>query len=168
MTATVKAVRSQDGYQLDVWASVLPCRRTYAKAAPAHVRLIADTGSSHTHLRLQALAGVAFKRTRWVGGLGGHRVPAMAIPAHLIFDGQLLTADVLVIDSADGREDGLIGLDLLRGMELRDGQASLRLARGGAPWRSAVDERLTAEDCGCWRLLRQSVKDDGVWVRTGF
>ena len=167
MAAIVKAVRSENGYQLDVRARVLPCRRVHHTAAPANVRLIVDTGSAKTHLRVQALGGVEFQRTEWVCGIAGGKIPGMETQAHLVFDRQLITAPVVLLDGQDRQEDGVIGLDLLQSMGLRDGQASLQLAPQGGRYRSAMDERLTAEDCGCWRFLQQSVTENGVWHRTG-
>ena len=168
MTATVKAVRSENGHQLDVRARVLLCWRVHHQAAPANVRLIVDTGSAKTHLRVQALSGVEFRRTEWVCGIAGGKIPGMETQAHLVFDGQLITAPVVLLNGRDRQEDGVIGLDLLQSMGLRDGQAELQLAVPDDRYRSALDEVVMAKDCGCWPLLRQAVKDRGIWHRTGF
>ncbi len=143
------------------------CRRVHHKAAPSNMKLLVDTGAPRTLLRTQVHPGAEFKQTGSTHGLFGGISPVMKTQAHLIFEGQLITVEVELTENTDAHEDGLLGLDLLRSMGLRDGQAELQLAAPADPYRSALDEQVMAEACGCWWLLRTSVNDRVARHRTG-
>jgi hypothetical protein len=161
MPAEVTACQNREREGLFVRAWALPCRARYPEAALADVRLLIDTGSKHTQLRLPAIRGVPFRRSESVYGIGGHVVPAMPMRAHLVFDGQLVTMRVLLIDASSRSEDGLIGLDLLRGLDLSGGYATVKLAPSAEHarayrWRvSQIEEEIGAKSCGCWPALQR-------------
>ena len=155
---TVRATRDQREWGYGLTATLLPCRRDYPGAEAVKVRLTIDTGSAQTHVRRQAVRNVKAVSTRSIYGIGGHSIPAAEMRAHLIFPGeQFLTATVLLIDARDNDEDGLLGLDLIRGMQMSNGVAEVTLATSddkagkGRLYEFAekLEEKMALEDCGC-------------------
>ncbi len=155
---TVKATRDQREWQYSLTATLLPCRRDHPRAEAVKLRLMIDTGSARTDVRRQVVKNVKATNTQRIYGVGGHSIPAAEIRAHFIFPGeQFLTTKVLLIDARNSDEDGLLGLDLIRGMQMRNGVAEVTLAtsdeRAGKgrlhDTIERIEERWELEDCGC-------------------
>ena len=153
-------------FQFDVGAIVLPCRRDYPEAEHIKCRLIVDTGTAHTHLRRQRVWNAEALGRRWsVSGIAGGSIPATEMRTHFIFSGeQFLTATVLLLDARDRDEDGLLGLDLIRRMELDGDVAEVTLASSAA-WPLAgrsnelaeeKRERQELEGCSCLVAVRNA------------
>ena len=134
MPATIVARRSANGWDYGLQATVLPCLRDHPRAAAASLRLIVDSGSARTHVRGASVRGVEARWTTGVYGLTGAEARAAKLPrVHFLFRSQsgpdqILTTATLLVDAADAKEDGLLGLDLVRSMELHGPRAIVTLA----------------------------------------
>jgi len=169
MAIRVKAKRSRNGQQIDLKAMLLPCRRDHPGAGPSTIKFIVDTASSRTLIRRQAVRGVHARPNQSVYGIAGGRTPATPFRAHLVLlpargDPQVLTAEILMIDAPDFQEDGVLGLDLVRGLEFQDGEAVVDLATSDADLRGSfnrvtarLDEILGLDECGCLAFLGKAL-----------
>mgnify|MGYP001587692877 CR=1 FL=1 len=125
MPVTFRIERSADRYTIG--GVVLPCLESYAAAQASVIRLTIDTGATSTIIPISALRGVPARRDGVVRVADGRQVAVVRARVHLLLGGGSITADVLAIEDRD-HDEGLIGIDLLRRIDLNGGSATITLA----------------------------------------
>lgn len=125
MPVTFKVERRGNRYAIG--AVALPCLQSYAAAEATLIRLTVDTGATSTIIPISALRGVPARRDGVVRVADGREVSVVRARVHLLLGGGYITADVLAIEDRD-HDEGLIGIDLLRRIDLNGGSAIVTLA----------------------------------------
>ena len=177
MTARIVVKRSGSRYM--AVGAVLACpgglgyrRPTWADMKA--VSLLVDLGATHTIIQPASLSGVELKESTYFLVADGRQVPAAELRMHLAFpDGsgclQLVTVEraLVPLSDSDKHGGGLLGVDLLRRIDLQDGEARITLASsdgmarewGSDSWGQVGKEiaKLTetiADSCGCEAALK--------------
>lgn len=152
------ARRERNRYMLE--GVIVPCMRDYPDASAARASFLVDTGAAVTMIppATAPVAALAFdQRVRLANDAV---VPAARVRVHLVIARQHVTVDAWVVDGAG---EALIGVDLLRRLDLSGERAEVVLARtdevavsaGVSQLGAAIDrlnvaiEKMTVQSCDC-------------------
>lgn len=149
-------------------ALVLPCLRDHPQAVPSRATLQWDSAANPTYIRHRVTKGIKFQPSGTSRLANGDYTATMTARIHILFLGEgagqrmLVTTSARIVDSLCADEDGLVGMDLARTVDLRNGVAKIVLAQadklaqtgGLAQLAGALEERFEVEGCGCWGAFK--------------
>ena len=141
------SARRVDGV-IRVKALALPCSEIHRDAQVTPVTLALDTGSALTSFGNGALRGLSGLRSTGLARFSDGRTgPEARATVHLLFpdaaDLITVSASILLSGIPDRREQGLLGLDLIRQMDLKGDAVNFILAGSDA---EAAEAAMTGPD----------------------